>query len=123
MIVTEKMAEEARNTLEIAQPLGQFDAEHVKRMFYLRAMEHHPDKGGDAATFASMDRAKHVLLAWLDRQSASEGPVAAHGGGPCPRCQGSSYLTLRKGFRELRLTCPACRGSGEAGVEHEKEGQ
>lgn len=97
------------------------DRDDVTDAYKIAVKATHPDRGGSVEAFAAVDRAKHVLLAWLDRAGASEAAVPAHGGGPCPKCHGDGYLRLRKSFRELRTMCPTCRGSGEADVEQEKE--
>lgn len=118
MIVNEKMAEEARAELEIAPPLGNFDADFVQTMYKLRAMEHHPDRGGTTEKFIAIDRAKHVLLEWLKRQT----PAATPDHGPrrkCHMCDGKGFVMSQRGWRQLRTSCGACRGTGDLDTEHD----
>lgn len=79
------------------------------------AMATHPDRGGNAAQFAQVDRAKCIVERWL----AQPAPVAApiHKKQPCDYCGGSGHVTRPSrlpGGKGLRQTCPKCSGSGDA---------
>lgn len=89
---------------------------------YRAACKHsHPDMGGRLEDFAKVDRAKHVLLAWLERQA--DAPPPAHGGASqCPRCNGACHVLLYKGLRQMRVQCPTCQGNGEIYDERKPEG-
>lgn len=78
----------------------------------------HPDAGGDAETFARVDRAKHVLLGWLARQPET---VDAALGGLCTDCNGTGHVKMQRAWGPaLRKQCPRCRGTGDTNYEHEK---
>lgn len=79
----------------------------------------HPDMGGDVERFAAVDRAKHVLMAWLERAGTVSDAPPAHGQ-PCARCNGLGHVLSQRAFRAMRVQCPTCRGAGELGVEQEK---
>lgn len=91
---------------------------------YRKAAAHtHPDMpGGSVEAFARVDRAKHVLLKWLERQG-SDGPPKLQAE-RCPDCDGKGHVVRKgqKGFKvtELRVQCRKCRGTGELGVEHDE---
>jgi DnaJ-class molecular chaperone len=107
----------------IDQPPIELDDHTVDTIndWYKRAARRtHPDIGGSAEEFAAVDRAKHVLLKWLERQAAA--PPPPHGGvSECPRCHGERHVYLWKGVRKLRVQCPTCKGNGEIYDEREKE--
>lgn len=92
---------------------------------YRKAAAHtHPDApGGSIEAFAKVDRAKHILLKWLEKQSGPAAPAPA-GAAPCPACDGKGFVTTKaqRGFKitELRRQCRRCNGTGEDGVEHDK---
>ena len=128
MIVNRKHAEEAWATLLAAEYPGQHvgapmpeSAGEVTASYRKAAANTHPDAGGTLEAFAAVDRAKHVLLKWLERQS-KEAPAkleADH----CPDCEGRGFVVRKaqRGFKttELRIQCRKCRGTGELGVEQD----
>ncbi len=89
---------------------------------YRAACKHcHPDRGGDMVDFVKVDRAKHLLFAWLEREA--DAPVPVHGGvTKCPRCTGLTYVLLHRGARQMRMQCPSCKGNGEIYDEKQTEG-
>lgn len=120
MIVSRKDAEAAcealgwgRETLDSGMT-----AEGVAAQYRLVAKATHPDGGGSMEQFVAVDRAKHVLLEWLKRKPAALPP---HHGERCPKCDGRGFVDSQRGFRAMRVSCPLCRGTGELGVEQEKE--
>jgi DnaJ-class molecular chaperone len=81
----------------------------------------HPDTGGSQEEFVAVDRARHVLLAWLERQA--DAPVPAHGGAAeCPRCHGAGRIMMHRGVRQMPMQCPACQGNGEIYDDRESTG-
>lgn len=122
MIVTRKMAEEACKVLGwgVETLNAEMTSEGVGAQYRQAAKAAHPDAGGSAEAFAAVDRAKHVLLAWLKRQS---GPMAElpHGDTQqCYTCEGRGYLVNRRGWKVLHVQCHGCGGSGELGIKVEK---
>ena len=118
MIVSQKQAEEARKILDMPSAEGLlYSEEYVKECYREAAKRAHPDKGGTAEAFAAVDRAKHVLLAWLARPQ----PAAAdHKKRACDYCHGEGFLYMpsrQPGSVGLRRTCPKCRGSGDADID------
>lgn len=118
MIVTRKAAEEALTVLRIASTPETVEESEVTSAFRAVAKGAHPDAGGSVEAFATVDRAKHVLLEWLKRRPT--GPALPHHGEKCERCDGKGYVMSHRAFRSMRVQCPSCRGTGEIGVEHEK---
>lgn len=123
MIVTRKMAEEAWAVL--ARSIGTIDGgaleevteDRVNSRFRYCALFAHPDRdGGTVEKFAEVDRAKHVLLEWLKRGETAQ-PVQQKQ--DCQRCGGTGYVTSQRGFRAMRVSCPLCRGSGDADYDHD----
>jgi DnaJ-class molecular chaperone len=127
MIVTEKMAQEAWDVLrphtslgqeDIRTAIGKPDAPEIIQHAYRQAVKVvHPDKGGTAEQFAAVDRAKHVLLAWLEKKAKPTTPGA---GTKCQRCAGKGHVELQKAWRTMRVQCPTCRGTGDLDSEFEK---
>jgi DnaJ-class molecular chaperone len=128
VIVSRKMAEEAASDLcfvsmelfdgAVSHPLDVMTKEAVQQAYKNLVKLHHPDKGGSAEAFVRIDRAKCVLLGWLERR-ASEEPSAAVSSVACPMCHGSGRRTLRRGFHSMTMMCGTCRGHGEM-VPNEK---
>lgn len=75
-------------------------SEAVKVRWLELAEMHHPDKGGDAAKFDEVRKAKDRLLDELAK------PVR------CRDCRGEGKVTRAKGFASIKLKCATCRGSG-----------
>lgn len=117
MIVSRKEAEAACQTLGLS--LDTLTPEAVASAYREAAKAAHPDGGGTMERFVAVDRSKHVLLEWLKR-AVPAAPPADHGE-RCPRCDGRGYIDSQRGFRSMRVSCPLCRGTGELGVEQEKE--
>lgn len=116
MIVSRKMAEEALITLNMAGLEG-LGPEQVNASYRTAAKAAHPDAGGTSEAFAAVDRARHVLLKWLER---SEAPQTPGMGTVCARCQGKGFITSQRAWRALRVQCPTCRGTGDIDSEREK---
>lgn len=128
MIVSEKQAREAWDVLRHFCPVQYIqdgwlgvglptEKVVVTGMYRGAAMATHPDKGGDPENFARVDRAKHVLIAWLERPQ----PVSQdHKKKPCDYCGGNGHVYTAgraPGSQGLRRTCPKCRGSGDADID------
>lgn len=125
MIVTEKQAEEALIVLGTyagyapGNGLAQLDSESLKALARDAAKRAHPDAGGTSEDFVAVDRAKHILLRWLERQAQTKPKEAAHGE-QCQQCGGTGSVQSRRGFKAMRVQCHPCRGTGYAGVEHDE---
>lgn len=122
MIISRQKAEEACETLGWGREVldGELTAAGVSAQFRTAAQKAHPDAGGTMEEFVAVDRAKHILLAWVERVAVAQSPELRHGGdAPCPRCSGKGTITLRKGFGTMPASCPTCRGSGQL-IEQEK---
>lgn len=116
MHVNEKMAREAADLLAFPS-LDTVDLEGVKEHYRTAAKGAHPDAGGSAEAFAQVDRAKHILLAWLEKVANAPPPAQLHGKRPCEACDGMGHITLqsgRPGRLGLRRQCQRCHGSGDA---------
>lgn len=132
MIVSRKMAEEAWALLmpysfhpatTVDRPPA-FDAltdKLVDRSYKVGAMVKHPDKGGSPEEFVALDRAKHMLLAYLAKQGQSEGAKPHGGVTPCQKCNGTGRIALQRGFKQMQVQCPGCKGNGELYDEREGE--
>lgn len=112
MIVSHKMAVEAAATLG-GLDLDTLSEPVLTKVFRDLAKSLHPDKGGDAAAFVEADRAKCVLLKWLERRAPDEPASTAISSTQCPMCRGTGKRTLRRGFRTMTMMCGTCRGHGE----------
>jgi DnaJ-class molecular chaperone len=106
--VNRKMAEQAAETLGLANGYGKDDVVAAYRNL---AKECHPDKGGDIAKFTEIDRAKCILLKWLETPASQEVVFVKP---DCPNCKGIGRIKIRKGFGILTITCGRCQGSGDA---------
>lgn len=73
----------------------------VKERWRALRSEHHPDRGGDAATFMVLREAYEVAL------HHASGPQ------PCVDCDGSGKKVRVHGFSRASLRCPTCRGTGK----------
>jgi hypothetical protein len=124
VIVSRKMAEEACETLGWGKETLSGDGpttSGINAQFRTAAGAAHPDKGGTAEAFVALDRARHVLLAWLERQA--EAPAPSHGGAAeCPRCHGAGRIMMHRGVRQMPMQCPACQGNGEIYDDRESTG-
>jgi DnaJ-class molecular chaperone len=121
VIITRKQALEAAAVFGFDLASGALDAQQVTAAYKTQAKLVHPDVGGSAEAFAAVDRAKHVLLHWLARQEepqASAAPALR----TCPPCGGRGFVISQRAFRQMRVQCPTCRGTGDLDYEHEKEG-
>lgn len=109
------MAEEAFATLNdgsLAPTVDGLLKAQVLELYKVQAKRTHPDMGGTPEAFAAVDRAKHVLLHWLER--AGPAVEVPHGDvQECLRCKGKGYTMQQRAFRQMRMQCPSCRGTGE----------
>lgn len=117
MIVTHRMAVDAAILLGIGLADGLCVKEDVERAFREAAKTAHPDSGGTAEKFAAIDRAKHILLKWLEK---GEPATPVHKQNNCVRCEGKGFVISQRAFRQMRVSCPLCRGTGDADYEHER---
>lgn len=126
MIVNRSHAEEALAILNadgsLAPVLDGLLEQQVKELYREACKTAHPDGGGTMEKFAAVDRAKHLLLKWLEKQT--DEPALPPMGVKCPSCAGRGYRMsdVQRGFKitSLRVQCRKCRGSGELGVEHDQ---
>lgn len=108
------MAEESAAVYSFS--LEGLTTELVLAAYRAKAKDAHPDAGGSAEAFAAVDRAKYVLLSWLERQARDGAGAVPHGGvTKCQRCDGKGYVELltRSFGGRLRKQCPGCHGNGE----------
>jgi DnaJ-class molecular chaperone len=88
------------------------DEDSVRCAYRTLAKKHHPDAGGDAAQFAAIDRAKHLLLAQIKRLATAQ-PQPVLQKEDCANCGGRGRVVIRKGFATMTITCNRCKGSGD----------
>lgn len=82
----------------------------INAAFKTLAMQHHPDRGGDAATFAALSEARRVLV-----QPGARAQLVASlrlYGVPCRACSGAGRRALGKFGRGGVATCATCSGAG-----------
>lgn len=117
MILSREQVEQAQIIMGLhGQPICR---DTVTAAYRLLAKKVHPDAGGDAAQFAALDRAKHLLLAYIEK-AGSEAPSGSYKHEECPACKGKGYVALRRHFGTLSIVCNRCRGSGDARWEPDK---
>lgn len=80
------------------EPRPSVDA--VKQAWRRVAARHHPDRGGDAATFAQLRQAYEQALLAVSQ------PLA------CPDCRGTGRVNLLQGWVATTLLCQTCDGRG-----------
>lgn len=130
MIVTEAMAREAWDLLrsyarvvseEWDEPhmvnFNAVDERTATRAFRAASRNTHPDMGGTAEKFASVDRAKCIMLEWQKKKPA---PKVPHQKRKCPDCEGKGHVIQssgRPGRKGLRRQCPRCHGSGDLDLD------
>lgn len=123
MLVTRAMAEDAHillyETYGTFNPtrLDSITEESVGFQYRYASKFTHPDRGGTAEAFARVDRAKHVLLAWLAKPKPA---TVEHRKRPCEACTGSGHVYAssgRPGSKGLRRQCVKCRGSGDLDLD------
>jgi DnaJ family protein A protein 2 len=78
----------------------QASEEDVKMAWRRLASIHHPDKGGDPATFVKL------------RQSYEQALAASQVPKPCTNCNGLKFELSETGFLSIKLICKFCKGSG-----------
>ncbi len=66
----------------------------LKKRWKELALQHHPDKGGDAAVFTELNAAYRRLIM-----------RAKH----CRYCRDRGYVEVQSGFETIRVTCQ-CKG-------------
>lgn len=120
MIVSRTQAEEASKELLIHVFFLQgLTVEVVQQAYRSRARETHPDTGGTLEQFVAVDRAKHVLIAWLNRQP--EAVAKALQPELCNACDGTGTIHVGRGFvKPLRMQCGKCKGTGDLSYDHDK---
>jgi DnaJ-class molecular chaperone len=115
VIVSRDKAKDAAFDLEVE--LEGLTQDALTAAYRAKARQHHPDAGGDPAMFVRVDRAKHVLAAWLERVPEADPTLKVE---DCSNCEGTGFIKIQRGFRALRRQCPSCYGSGEKGYERDK---
>lgn len=119
------MAEEAATLMGLkleydgAEPVKLEEAD-ITRRYRKMAQFLHPDRGGDANEFVKLDRAKCILVAWVNRPAAK--PDTSMPKNTCPMCKGEGRRTLARGFKTMTMVCGTCKGAGEI-IEREKDEQ
>lgn len=85
--------------------------EEIKTAFYRKASKHHPDRGGDEAVMADINRAYNVLInPTLRRKYDNELKMLAE---LCPNCRGAGVVYKQKGFaNRIPGKCDTCNGNG-----------
>lgn len=78
--------------------------DEVKAEWRRRAMDLHPDRGGDAEQFAEVRRLYTAAVSEAIHE-VSQPPV-------CGSCNGLGHTTVSRGFSSTRVACPVCKGSG-----------
>lgn len=120
MIINRSHVEEAAVLLGFKVDELPANSEQVNAAYRNRALQTHPDKeGGSIEAFAAVDRAKHVLLKWLERSSEA---VPGALGAKCAKCHGDGFLRIQRGFRSMRMQCPKCHGTGDGDYERDRTG-
>lgn len=89
----------------------------VANLYRIAARKTHPDAGGALEAFAAVDKAKHVLLAWLARRPE---PTSRSTFRNCTICAGKGKVTRHRGFNSWQERCGACHGSGEEGYDADR---
>jgi len=74
--------------------------EQLKERWRALALEHHPDRGGDADAFQRLLEAYRRLIAVVSEPR------------PCLECKGSGRRRVVRGFSSILLDCEACGGIG-----------
>lgn len=75
-------------------------ADDIEQAWRQLRSQHHPDRGGDAATFNSVKRAYEQALAEAREPK------------PCLDCGGSGSVRKTRGFSVLVMSCMSCGGTG-----------
>jgi DnaJ-class molecular chaperone len=75
-------------------------ADDIEQAWRQLRSQHHPDRGGDAATFSAVKRAYEQALAESNEPK------------PCSSCGGSGKHQKVRGFAVLAMSCIACGGTG-----------
>jgi DnaJ-class molecular chaperone len=69
----------------------------VKGRWRELAMKHHPDRGGDPATFDRLRKAYDLAMVMAAK---------------CPTCHGTKKVIITRNFNQLAVRCPGCNGTG-----------
>ena len=75
-------------------------ADDIERAWRQLRSQHHPDRGGNAATFNAVKRAYEQALAESNEPK------------PCPSCGGTGKRVTTRGFYVLTQSCLPCGGTG-----------
>jgi hypothetical protein len=110
MIVTRQTAESAAAVLGLDLDDAGFCEPLVQRSYRERAKLLHPDRGGDPRDFVELDRAKCILVEWVNRPVLSTPTFNVN---ECLQCSGTGRRKVQRGFRQFTIVCSACRGMGE----------
>lgn len=121
MIISDNAARGVLPLLEL-ETLEGLTIDAVRDAYRKVAKKTHPDAGGDAVAFANADRAKHLLLKWLERGSRPAPPKVEPGRfhEKCSNCQGSGRRRINRGFHSMTMVCGTCHGTGDAQFEADK---
>lgn len=97
------------------------DEDAVRARYKELAKKAHPDMGGTAEEFQRLGELRDQALkeakfgqTLANRRSALHALREAARGTKCPRCDGTgTKMTFQSGFRQGRLVCTMCRGTGK----------
>ena len=76
---------------------GNESPSEIKKAYYAKAAESHPDGGGDAGQFHATHQAYLECLQIATTR-------------PCPDCKGTKRVTANHGWASTTLPCPKCQG-------------
>jgi DnaJ-class molecular chaperone len=89
------------NPFEVLGLTAAASPDEVKARWRTLASEHHPDNGGDAERFDECRKAYQQAYALACEPK------------PCDNCGGAGKVDVTRGFNQVKLTCSACKGSGQ----------
>lgn len=90
----------ANNPFETLGLTSDATADEVKSKWKSLASQHHPDRGGDASTFAEM------------REAYNEAIKLASKPKKCLACNGTGKRKKSNGFSTINIRCSVCNGRG-----------
>lgn len=83
-------------------PAAGLTFEKLRKRWHELALQHHPDRGGDAGTFALLNQAHQLVLPTVPEAAAPQA---------CATCGGAHRVEVRRGFTAVWIDCPSCGDS------------